>query len=147
RRRPSTRPTSDTRPSLAGRNRMIIDCHVHISACTPGRGVMSQKLMKSFAFKFMQWRFGIHGASAETEATLEQKLVETINETTELDAVALLAFDAVYTKDGILDADNTHLYVTNDYVIELAARHEKILFAASVHPYRRDAIEQLERCV
>src|SRR6185312_14728454 len=41
----------------------------------------------------------------------------------------------------------THLYVSNDYVIELAKRHRKVLFGASVHPYRKDAVAEIERCV
>jgi predicted TIM-barrel fold metal-dependent hydrolase len=125
---------------------MIIDCHVHIAACMPGHGHMSPRLLKSIPFQFMQWKFRLRGASRETETALEQKLVEAI-QTSELDAVALLAFDAVHDCDGKLDLDNTHLYVTNDYVIELAIRHPKILFAASVHPYRKDAVTEIERCV
>jgi len=39
------------------------------------------------------------------------------------------------------------LYVKNDYVIELAKQHPKVLFAASVHPYRKDAVAELERCI
>src|SRR5438874_13119055 len=46
-----------------------------------------------------------------------------------------------------MNLEKTHLYVTNDYVIELAKRHRKMLFGASVHPYRKDAIAELERCV
>jgi predicted TIM-barrel fold metal-dependent hydrolase len=126
---------------------MIIDCHVHISAFTPAHGSMSEHLNKSAAFRFMRWRFGMVGADESTERALETKLAQTINQTPEIDAVALLAFDAVYTKDGRFDAQRTHLYVKNDYVIELAARHPKALFAASVHPYRKDAVAEIERCV
>ena len=126
---------------------MVIDCHVHVSACTPGHGMMSQRLLKSAAFRFMQWRFNLHGASLETERELERILVRTLDETTELDAAVVLAFDAPHTRDGKLDEPNTHLYVTNDYAIELAARHRKILFGASVHPYRKDAFAEIERCV
>src|SRR5438045_1746345 len=111
---------------------MVIDCHVHVSACTPGHGSMSPRLMNSIPFRFMQWRFGLHGATQQTELDLEKLLVRTIDETQPLDAVVVLAFDAVYTRDGIFDTHNTHLYVTNDYAIELAARHKKILFGASV---------------
>src|SRR4051794_32022240 len=126
---------------------MVIDCHVHIAACVPGHGMMSQRLLKSIPFAFMQWKFGLHGASAATEVALEQYLVRMLDETAELDAVALLAFDAVHDRDGRPDWNNTHLYVTNDYSMELARRHRKILFAASVHPFRKDAVAEIERCV
>jgi predicted TIM-barrel fold metal-dependent hydrolase len=125
---------------------MIIDCHVHISACTPAHGSMSTKLLNSIAFRFMRWRFGLVGNDRRTECALEAKLIDLIKQTPEIDAVALLAFDAVYDRDGRIDKDNTHLYVTNDYVIELARQHPQILFGASVHPHRKDAIAELERC-
>src|SRR5437762_11973599 len=126
---------------------MILDCHVHIAACTAGCGLMSQRLLKSVPFQFMQWKFGLKGASPETQVALEQHLVRLVEQTQGLDAVALLAFDAVHDRDGVVDWFNTHLHVTNDYVIHLAAKHSKLLFAASVHPYRKDAIDELERCV
>ena len=95
----------------------------------------------------MRWRLGLKGYDAQTELDLEQKLVETLDGAEQLDAAVILAFDAVHDGEGRLDAANTHLHVTNDYVIELVARHPKFLFGASVHPYRKDAIAQLERCV
>src|SRR5215208_1691920 len=125
---------------------MIIDCHVHISALTPGHGSMSSKLLDSIPFRFMQRRLGLAGRDEKTERALEAKLAETIDGTEKLDGAVVLAFDAVHSEDGAMDLSKTHLYVTNDYVIELAARHPKMLFGASVHPYRRDAVAELERC-
>jgi predicted TIM-barrel fold metal-dependent hydrolase len=126
---------------------MIVDCHVHISAATPGHGSMSDRLQKSLAFRFMRWRLGAKGYDESTERHLERKLVETIDGAGILDAAVVLAFDAVYDKDGRRDDANTHFHVTNDYVIELAKRHPRVLFGASVHPYRADAVAELERCV
>ncbi|HEV8603894.1 MAG TPA: amidohydrolase family protein [Tepidisphaeraceae bacterium] len=125
---------------------MIIDCHVHISALTPGHGLMSQKLLNSIAFRFMQRRLGVPGRDEATERALEAKLAATIDGTEKLDAAVVLAFDAVHNEEGAMDLGNTHLYVSNDYVIELAKRHSKMLFGASVHPYRKDAVAELERC-
>jgi len=107
---------------------------------------MSPKLLNSIPFRFMQRRLNLPGQDASTERALEAKLKETIDGTERLDAVAVLAFDAVHDEEGRMDLANTHLYVTNDYVIELAARHPKMLFGASVHPYRKDAVAELERC-
>src|SRR5438034_4729764 len=38
-------------------------------------------------------------------------------------------------------------YVPNDYVLELARQHPEFLPAVSIHPARRDAIEELDRCI
>jgi predicted TIM-barrel fold metal-dependent hydrolase len=126
---------------------MVIDCHVHVLALTPAHGSTSPHLLGTLPFRFMRWRLGIPGDDEATERALEAKLVATIDENTKLDAAAVLAFDAVHDRDGRLDEANTHLYVKNDYVIELAKRHAKIRFAASVHPYRKDAVAEVERCV
>lgn len=126
---------------------MIIDCHVHIAATQSGRGAMSHQLLHSPAFRFMFWRHGISIHSQNLDEQIEQLLAKTLEQTHRLDAAVVLAFDEVYREDGTRDPDNTHLFVTNDYVIELAKRHRKMLFGASVHPYRREAIAELERCV
>src|SRR3954465_13204885 len=126
---------------------MVIDCHVHICAAIPGHGMMSDRLQKSLAFRFMRWRLGIVGYDAATERQLGEKLRQKLYQASWLDARRRLAFDAVHDAEGRMDEANTHLYVTNDYVIELARRNRKMLFGASVHPYRRDAVAEIERCV
>ena len=37
--------------------------------------------------------------------------------------------------------------VTNDYVAQIAREQPRVLLGASIHPYRRDAVEELERCI
>jgi len=126
---------------------MIVDCHVHISACTPSHGGMSPRLRGSIPFRFMRWHFGIPGYGPSTEMALERLLVATVEGARELDAAIVVALDAVYDGQGHLDEAHTHLHITNDYVLELARRHQRILPGASVHPYRPDALRELERCV
>lgn len=108
---------------------------------------MSPRLMNSLPFHFMRWRLGMVGADEGTERAVVTRLLDSLNGTTALDAVVALAFDAVYDVEGRMDVANTHLYVTNDYVMKLAALHPRVLFGASVHPYRRDAVAELERCI
>ena len=126
---------------------MVIDCHVHVSACTPGHGWLSPTMRTGATFRFMRWRFGLPEYGPECERFVESLLVRTIEQTEQLDAAVVLAFDAVYDRDGRLNEAGTHLYVTNDYVIELCLRHRKMLFGCSVHPYRKDAVAEIERCV
>jgi predicted TIM-barrel fold metal-dependent hydrolase len=113
---------------------------------------MSPRVLNSIPFRFMQWRLGVRhrdgvDAVEETERKLLAKLFQGLDQTPELDAAVILAFDAVHRSDGSLDAANTHLYVRNDFVEDLARRHKKVLYGASVHPYRKDAVQELERCV
>ena len=125
---------------------MRVDCHVHVNAFLPEHGRTSARLLGRPSFRYLRWRLGMRGSDAETERALERALVTELDATPELDAAVVLAFDAVYTTDGVVDEANTHLWVTNDYVAELARRHPKMLLGASIHPYRRDAVAELERC-
>jgi uncharacterized protein len=128
---------------------MLLDCHVHTAALLPGHGRISDRAQRALAFRWMrrQLRLPTGHDDAATEQALERALIDALQTTSDVDAAVVLAFDAVYTRDGRLDEEATHLYVANDYVADLAARHPKIRFGASVHPYRRDAVAELERCV
>src|SRR5438045_8839447 len=98
---------------------MTIHCHVHVSALTPGHGMMSAKLLDSIAFRFMQRRLNLTGRDAATERALEAKLTETIDGAEKLDAAVVLAFDAVHDEAGRMNLDKTHLYVTHAYLLQL----------------------------
>ena len=53
---------------------MVIDCHVHVCAASPGHGTMSQSLLDSLPFRFMRWRLGLGTFGPETERDLESLL-------------------------------------------------------------------------
>jgi predicted TIM-barrel fold metal-dependent hydrolase len=126
-----------------------IDVHVHVLATTPGHGYLSGYLRKRPNVVVTRVRLGIPlcGSDEKIERAIEHRLARTLERTPELDAGVGLAFDAVHDEEGNRDDAATHLYVANDYVAELARRHRKLLFGASVHPYRKAALAELDRCV
>ena len=124
---------------------MIVDCHVHLSAFTPGHGYMSRTLLDSLPFRFMRWKFGLVGEDASTERTLEELLARTVSEANPVNAAVVLAFDAVHDAAGRRDAARTHFEVGNDYVRDVTRKYRGLLYGASIHPYRRDAVSELER--
>lgn len=125
---------------------MRIDCHVHTCAFSQANGKLSAKLRRSLPFKFLDWTIGLGAGDAEGDRKLEAALAAELDAANGLDAAAILAFDAVHEEDGTLNDAETHLYVKNDYVIGMVRRHPKMLFGASIHPYRKDAVPELERC-
>src|SRR4051794_2054580 len=131
------------------RRPVIVDCHVHALATTPGHGYLSSYLRKRPNVLLSRVRLGISlfGSDEKIERDFEARLAKTVNGTPELDAAVALAFDGVYADDGTPDEALTHLRVTNEYAAELARKYPKLLFGASVHPYRPDAVAELERCV
>ena len=57
----------------------------------------------------------------------------------------LLAFDYFHTRDGKPDRARSEFFVDNHYVAALTDRYPDFLTAAvSIHPYRKDALEQIE---
>ena len=126
---------------------MVIDCHTHVCALMPSHGRTSPRLLRTIPFRFMKWRLGAEGEDAGTERQIAQALSSALDATPELDAAVVLAFDGVHDDDGNLNLDGSHLYVTNDYVVELCRQNPKMRFGASVHPFRKDAVAEIERCI
>jgi hypothetical protein len=137
---------------------VILDCHVHAAALLPGDGHLSARARRGYAFRWMRHQLGVPGTADDrsTQQILERALLTAIEGASELDGAVLLAFDGVYTRDGAPDSPATHLNVSNAYVSWLArggaqgagtTKHPRMHFGASIHPYRRDAVAELERCV
>lgn len=58
----------------------------------------------------------------------------------------ILAFDKHYSPDGTVNIRKTNMYVPNRYVVELAEKYSDIFLPViSVHPYRPDALQELEK--
>jgi hypothetical protein len=57
-----------------------------------------------------------------------------------------LALDRYYDENGDVDPGNYEIYIPNKYVVSLNQLHpDRIAAAISVHPYRRDAVAELEK--
>lgn len=58
----------------------------------------------------------------------------------------ILAFDKHYDPEGNVHIRKTYMYVPNQYVVDLARRYSDIFMpVVSIHPYRSDALAELER--
>ena len=57
----------------------------------------------------------------------------------------LLAMDSIYDSSGQLDLGETLFLIPNDYILSVASETEKLVPGASVNPYRKDALYELER--
>lgn len=81
----------------------------------------------------------------ELNARIERTLLSHILGATKIDRAVILAFDQYHTDDGQAVGPKkrrqdrgTNLYVSNTYVRALCRRHpQRLLFGASIHPYRR----------
>jgi predicted TIM-barrel fold metal-dependent hydrolase len=130
---------------------MILDIHVHI-AVTEGaqRGnYISPDCETRSDFRAFLRGYGLRQRSTrwhKFDATVKRKTLCWLEES-RVDRAVLLAQDFAHTPDGQKDSVRTQIAVGNDYVAALAASHPKLLFGASVHPSRPDALEELERVI
>lgn len=124
---------------------MVIDVHTHLCAIGEG-GDTSESLINSIAFRYMRYHMGIRGDRSKWQDQLWSTYLKLVNESG-LDRAVLLAFDAVHDTEGRLDEPNTHLYLRNEFVAEFCRRNPRILFGASIHPYRKDAVQELVKCM
>ena len=59
----------------------------------------------------------------------------------------LLAFDYIHNNKGEIQKDKSPFAIPNEYVAKVVQQHPaQFTWAASIHPYRTDAVEKLEWC-
>lgn len=129
----------------------MIDCHVHLAALRADNNgcYISPRLLNSPLFRFLRWT---HRLPVEDAARSNQKYVEDLRSelrrSRHIEKAVLLGMDGVYGANGALDEERTEFLVGNDYVLDLARSYpDEFLPGVSINPQRRDALEELERCV
>lgn len=122
-----------------------IDMHVHFGAPNdPASGCYwSETFENTAAYWFMKLMSGSLFKKL-TIADIEKKLLKIINDSKHVDKCVLLAMDKVYDENGNPKDDETHLYVPNKYIKTLSENNARVLFGASVHPYRADWENELK---
>jgi predicted TIM-barrel fold metal-dependent hydrolase len=85
------------------------------------------------------------GLEINTMDEYVSRLVRYIRESP-IDIGVILACDAIYDDQGEVDP-RTSFYVSNDLVLKIAGMHEELLPGVSIHPNRRDALDEVDRCV
>ena len=82
------------------------------------------------------------------DARIREIILEAVNTSEKTDYAVLLALDGVY-RDGCYIQEESHLVTPNDYVIAIAKANARVLFGASIHPYRGgdDMLDETRRCI
>ena len=127
-----------------------VDMHVHIvgnglagSGCELKMSVWRRPLA-SFMLQHIQLSTPLE--SPEFDRAYVEHLLRLIRESS-LSAAVILAHDHVHDSRGQVMKSVDSLYVPNDYVLRLAAENPEFIPAVSIHPARRDALEELDRCL
>jgi predicted TIM-barrel fold metal-dependent hydrolase len=126
----------------------VIDIHVHFGAPEDAESgcYWSEKFEKGVAFFAM--RLVTNSLFGKiTIQRIQKHIIGVINGSKYVDKTVLLAMDQVYGENGIACKEKTHLHVPNFYLAELAKENDRILFGASIHPYREDWDDELLNCL
>jgi len=127
----------------------VIDIHIHIGGPgdEPSSGCFfSEKFIWSPAFLAMLIVTNSIFKKVTTKS-IRRKIVGEINSSKRIDKGVLLALDMPHNENGDPLPNFTHLYTPNNYIISLSKSNPKVLFGASIHPYRKDSIDEIERCI
>lgn len=145
---------------------MRIDVHCHIGQrCRPHQpgdrlsfepvegyaphdAFLSERIRRGLGMRIASRLMGLppNLPDAEADRLIEELLLRHMLDARHIDRLVVLAFDQYHTDDGRPLGPRTRdqrygsdLYVSNTYVREVCRRHpERLLFGASIHPYRSD---------
>ena len=130
----------------------LVDYHTHIVGLgTDNSGAFVSPNTKSW-LSLERWKFLIY-ASASGVKNIEQfdqeyitRLLRLVRGIDRRGKYHILAFDKYYNSDRSVDLRKTSFYVPNEYVFHVAQQSPDIFQPViSVHPYRPDALAELEK--
>lgn len=135
--------------------RRVLDAHVHVVGLGKGgTGCTVGERLQSALNPLEYMKFSIYlAASGVTD--LEQadqqyvaRLASLMQRQSPHGRLLLFAFDRAHDEQGRPVAADTEFYTPNEYVLSLAkGAPDTFVACASVHPYRPDAVDALERYV
>jgi hypothetical protein len=127
----------------------IIDIHCHTAGIGAGGSgcFVSPGMRRSWRYHVYLRAFGVSEKELEEEGDglILRRLSEALAVSRTVSAAVVLAMDGVVGPDGELDRPRTEIHIPNDFLAREVRRYPNLLFGASINPYRRDALERLER--
>src|SRR6476646_11899238 len=128
----------------------LIDMHVHMVGNGGGDsgGWLRLSGWHRWLAGFMLRQLGVPASALEgdLESIYADTLLELVRSSS-MDTVVLLAHERVHDPGGTPRDDLGSMFVPNDVVLGLAKKMPEFLAGVSIHPARRDALEELERCL
>ena len=129
---------------------MKIDGHVHVVGNgTGGTGCwLRPRGFTRYGAPLMLRSVGLPRSvlTGDLDRIYAEQILRFVQESS-LDAAVVLAQDEPHRDDGTVIAGVGSFFVPNDFVLRLGREHRELLPAISIHPARRDALEELDRCL
>src|SRR3954463_7481989 len=135
---------------VANQKPRLIDMHVHMVGNGGGGsgGWLRLSGWHRWLAGFMLRPLGLPATALKEnlEAIYSEHLAELVRDSS-MDAIVLLAHERVHDPDGTPRDDLGSMFVPNEVVLDLAEKFPEFLAGVSIHPARRDALDELERCL
>ncbi|MGH8670493.1 MAG: amidohydrolase family protein [Burkholderiales bacterium] len=129
----------------------VWDCHVHLAGTGDGdSGLWVNPAMKRLSSPSMNLRYRFYMNAACVTQRVDESYIERLlllqSGLKPGNRLMLLAFDYFHDAAGKPVTEASAFYVPNAYAARLADRHrDRCEWIASIHPWRSDAIDALER--
>lgn len=131
----------------------IRDVHVHAvgtGANGTGNWVNPNMMTLSHPYKYLQYKVYLSASGLETLENADQKymdrLVRLVRSDKRYGKIHLLAFDWHHEEDGTINKPKSSFHISNDHVWNMYEKYPDVIVpTVSVHPYRKDAVERLNK--
>jgi predicted TIM-barrel fold metal-dependent hydrolase len=126
----------------------IVDMHVHLAGIGSGGSgcYVSPRLGDNYRFDFYLAGFDTsrEELTQQGDQVVADRIAAKLRASRHVSGAVLLALDGVIDARGELDRARTEVYIPNDHVLRQVRRYPDVFhFGASVHPYRKDALQRL----
>jgi mannonate dehydratase len=132
----------------------VWDCHVHLvgtGTTDPGNVWVNPAMDRLWQpLQFLQKRFYMNASCVDDPDRGDALYVERLDALVRAAGIGrpmLLAFDYNYDPQGRRHPERSTFFVSNGYTRAVAAAHPGWEWICSVHPYRHDAVDALQRAV
>lgn len=127
----------------------IIDIHCHTAGIGAGQSgcYISPALRKSWKFGIYLKAFGVirEEVNEQGDSLIIRRLSEKLEYSSYVDSAVILALDCVVSNNGSPDLAHTETYVPDEFVASEVKKYNNLYFGSSINPYRKDALERLEK--
>ncbi len=134
-----------------GLGKSIVDTHVHVACLGYGGSgcFVNKEMRENYRFPVYLWAMNVSESELieQGDSVLVGKLSSSITESESVKQAVILAMDGYIDTSGlnagILNRSKTQIYIPNEYIKNEVAKYSNLLFGASIHPARKDALQRL----
>lgn len=130
----------------------LVDHHTHMLALgtSVNDAFANPRMLSGFNLERLKFRIYVSATGIKDLANADEEYVSRLVRLARAAASGgkfrILAFDKHYRADGSVDLAKTTMYVPNEYVVELSEKYPDVFTpVVSIHPYREDALQELDR--